>query len=205
VNLRYASADLLQKDKLFGKAVVEIQDMLLSGRDAGWIDGSGRRSDKDIKVSKRTLLEAEFEASLLEKFDVKRSFLSRKWIFPGVSLQTSRMDDIKSVLLDMGFIEAAAIEEEKRRLFRIRHALGADQETSEFIVWIQLTENPLPVVTTRERKVEDSETYRTEIKTGELTIDFYAQMNGAGGVLAMDAETIMSRLKDQFSAVADMR
>jgi hypothetical protein len=204
VDLEFATGDLLQRDELRGTAVVHIDDTLLSGRDVAWIHASGMKSDSTVKVKKRTILESEFEVSLSEQFEIKRSFLSRRWIFPGVSPQVARLNDIGSVLLDMGYALGNPIDGGTRIAAR-RQIISPGQGLSELFFWIQMTENT-PAPTTRERKLEGEEKmYRTEIPTRGLTIDLYAQMNGVGGILALDAENLMIRLKDQFTAVADPR
>jgi hypothetical protein len=203
INLEFGVGDLLKADQFAGSAVVRVDDCLLSGRDVAWIGWNGRRNHSSTKITKKTLVEVDFVASLFEQFAVRRSFISRRWIFPGVTLQPARLNDIISVLMDLGYIDVRPVNG-NGRIFGNRRIVSSGEGQTELWVWIQLQEE-LSTTTTRERKMEDTETYRTEIPTHVLAINFFGQMNGSGEVLAQDAENLMSRLKDQFTAIADLR
>lgn len=136
-----------------------------------------------------------------------KSFISRHWVFPGVRFHPARYSDVVAVLMDMGYFPDEPKEKKEVDEGKITvklHLLQPGQEPAELFIWIQLTEE-LTTTTTRERKLEEEETYRTEISTRVLAIDFYAQMDGGVEILTRDAENLMQRLKDQFTAVVDLR
>jgi hypothetical protein len=218
-----ATGKLLEEDSLSGTAIVRVDDTLLSGRDVAWMQASGERVDKtrmgptreasNTQVTKQTSLISEFNAFLSERFNEKRSFIFRHWVFPGVTRQGARENDVIAILLDMEFSSERPDPEEpdpeeprpgEGKIVRKRTVLRPGQEPTDLYIWIELTEE-VTTSTTREKKGEEAETYRTQISTQVLAINFYAQMDGDGARLARDAETLMRRLKKQFAAVADLR
>lgn len=159
MELLFASGRLAEEDHLSGKAVVRVDNTLLSGRDVTWIQASGARAGSSVQVIRQTFLKSEFDASLSEQFNEKRSFISRHWVFPGVSFQPARYNDVVAVLLDMGYVPDPPNEnkeEDEGKIIVKQQVIQAGQGQYELYIWIQLAEE-LTITTTRERKLEEDE------------------------------------------------
>lgn len=217
VDLMFASGDLIKEDKIDGKAIIKVENALLSGRDVAWINLDGQK-DKAANVKKQTVIDASFKAFLSDRFANKQSFISRAWRFPGVSLTPSRIVDIVSILQDQGYsiIYPDIInndenqdtqkekETERGHIVGRRLVIESEQDPYELKVFIDVRGTAL-TTTKRERRIAEEETFITEIPTQELLINYFAQINGPGRIVALDADNIMLRLKEQFSTVADLR
>ena len=233
-NLRirlYVPGGVVSQDELEGKVRLRLDGCLLSGRQAAWLDASGRRMDTDEGMfTVETLIEGRFNATLSDRFRFRRTAAYRQLNFPGVMLSPTRLDDIAAALRDIGYrlsdlsnmrtklVDNPALLQIKAdqrsdgggwsieigSVVANRIVTSPDQDPA--VLAIQVWAVPAaPAATRREREIPEGGLVATEWGTSDLILQMRGTMDGSGSMLSLDMDRLMINLKNRFGAVADMR
>ncbi|MCU0485831.1 MAG: hypothetical protein MUC85_06925 [Anaerolineales bacterium] len=188
---------------LRGKLRLCLDGVLLSGRQAAWLDAAGVRLEASkAKIGHRSDLVGQFTILLVDQFQVRRTTTKRLWHFSGVAWSYYRQDDIGAILRDLGY--TISFDREKKWVEGKRITIVSGKYPTPLS--ISITAIPSATgKTQRERTIPDGLTITTETETSDLIL--YVVGRGQAGVseLARDLETIMVKLNQQFKVVADLR
>lgn len=210
---------VISQDELEGSLQLCIHGCLLSGRQVGWLDVSGKRLEGDADLlDVRTILNVRFIATLSDRFRQRRTAAYRQWYLAGVRLSSARLDDIAAALRDMGYRisdESGLLTINPKRqnneaaieigvVLGQRYRLSQNQEPAllDIAIWALPVS---PAATSRKREISEGGEVSTTWDTNDLILQVRGQMSGAGSLLGLDMDELMNQLKSRFSAVADLR
>ena len=199
---------VITADELTGELQVRIEGLLLSGREAIWLDGSGRHASK-APLHLYTDLEAEFEAYLSDQFAIRRNAVYQQWHFPGVSMEENRLTQIAAALSDLGYrVHSRALHEDdgvkSGVLSAERWVSGPEGGVVHLELEIQV-EGMGQSTTTHKRNIPGGLEVITERKTEDLRVHVLGWVSGPGMLLTSDLARLFKTLSIRLEAVADIR
>ena len=199
---------IVSQDELKGSVRLRLDGILLSGREVSWLQVTGHRiTGQNQLVHQQTYLEVGLSAWLSDQFKHRRATTYRRWCFSGVRLSADRLGDVAAALRDLGYqiVKSPVLAEDGATgtLAASRPAVTPDGDPTLLQLEV-LAERMSAAQTRREREMEGVR-ITTEIETSDVVIHVRGQMRGPISMIALDLERLMTALKGQFAAVADLR
>jgi hypothetical protein len=215
---------VVRQDDLTGRVCIQIENMLISGREIAWLDASGQGDGRAKKIlHQSTHLDINFTIKLKEQLRVRTNHTERRWVFPGVTLTDNRLHDVVSALRDMGYAITAEKmvtpkadtdkekETEQESSQGLQGLVSAQRLTmlqnrapSQIHLKLELKQ-PKSTNTNRQRSISEGMLVSTEFDTGDLLVSVDGTYTGLGSVMDMDLDRLMVILGERFEAVAELR
>jgi hypothetical protein len=188
--------ELYQKPNLTCHMQVDLDGGLLSNLDVDYFDATGR-TVTTIPIETHTELLTDIIINLKQRFDRKTLSPYLHLEFEGVMPEEERMRDISTFLKDLGFrVEdyESIVKEANQRAYIItgKKTEGSDEMT----IWIIASGNF--GVTERETVIPGGKTFKTTVRSGNMTLDMRAEMSGNVRRLTHVLNTIHTTLKERF-------
>lgn len=213
--IRQASKVILESE-MKGSLALEVNGLLLSGRQVAWMDTTGRRVDAREIVRMKTVLKAAFEIDLNHLFLNRQAVAYRQWVLPGVVLTPARLDDLAGALSDLGYelkkedTPAAGMspgDNPEKPVFG--HVAGerweVQQDWEPVNVAIDLWAMQVAPSQTEHEVTGSQGTVRTTLTTSDLLISARGRSSCQGSVLAGDLDRLMAILKSRLMSIATHR
>lgn len=213
--IRQASKVILESE-MKGSLAVDVNGLLLSGRQVAWMDTTGRRVDAKELVRMKTVLKAGFEIDLNHLFLNRQAVAYRQWVLPGVVLTPARLDDLAGALSDLGYElkredtpagNLAPGDNLEKPVFG--HVAGERWEVQKDREPVHLAIDLWAVQVApsqTEHEVTGSQgTVRTTLTTSDLLISACGRSSCQGSFLASDLDRLMAILKSRLMSIATHR
>ncbi len=205
--------ELYKQEDLSGDVHIDLKERLLSGIEVGVFDATGNQVKAGDIVEKKSRLKITFNHITLRQVFKRREFSARRELeFEGVRLDDQRLDDIQSMLADLGleYITSEMVESRSAR-YTETSTEAASERPEDYLIsaersdglWIEIDITGKSHDFARERK-EGERTERMRLESGHLHITIRGGIEGELHV-AQDLSRLMNDLqrllKERFSYV----
>jgi hypothetical protein len=191
--------ELYQQNSLDGQVRVSV-DRLLSGMDARLYDATGMLGGHP-RVARESLIYTKFRLILGDAFARRTLSPHQQLHFDEVIPAETRIDDIKTALLNLGFsvVDPRPDHGPEKRWLSAERAEGPD--TLRFVLYVEGKQHK----SRRQRRVPGGMTYRTDLESGELRIYIYGWLPRSSRPVVQEMNALREALRERFDRLPARR
>ncbi|MBN2396482.1 MAG: hypothetical protein JXC36_08500 [Candidatus Atribacteria bacterium] len=190
--------ELYQQEFLKGEIEVKIP-RLFSGLKIDNFLANGQKNN--IEIKRETTLYTNMNIALEDCFERKTFSPYQHIQFEGVILNDMRMNDIKTLLEDQGFVadyRQFKLGDQGIERYILRSYTTKELDTLRLWMLVEGTRSK----TTRRKQIPGGQTYTTEVDTGYMTIYMRGELRGYSTDLVHSMNEIQKQLKERFRHVS---